>query len=100
MLPGSGHERRERLELVEELVIGIEVPHELLHTELVRLVRVELARRAFSLAQRLLEIELEARGDDRPRADQRLPDEVLLVRIVHPARDGAPAANLLGPYVV
>src|SRR5690349_4423723 len=97
MLPGLGDPRCERLELVEERVVRIEAPHELLHSALVRLVRVEPTRRALRFPQRLLEIELEARWDDRPRADERLPDEVLLVRVVHPARDRVPAANLLAP---
>ena len=64
------------------------------------LVRLDPVRRPLRLAQRLLEVALEPRRDDRPRADERLPDEVLLVRVVHPAGELAPAADALGPLLV
>src|SRR5262249_14024251 len=65
-----------------------------------RLVRIDPARRALRLAQRLLEVELEASRHDRPGAGERLPDEVLLVRVVHAPGQRTPAANPLAPFLV
>src|SRR5262249_35259990 len=60
----------------------------------------EPARRSLRLAERLLQVELEPAGDDRPGADERLPDKVFLVGVFHPAGELAPAANALRPFVV
>src|SRR5204862_7894056 len=66
---------------------------------LVPLVRLEPVGVPFRLAERLLEVALEAQRHDRPRADERLPDEVLLVRVVHRAGELPPPPYMLGPQL-
>src|SRR5262249_49350320 len=100
MLAGTGDPSREGFEVLEELLVRVEAPHEVLHAPLVGLVGSEPARRPLALAQRLLEIELEPAGDDRPGADQGLPEEVLLVRVFHAAGERVPAAYPLVPFLV
>ena len=90
----------ERLEVVEELAVVVQRPDESLDARLVLLIRLEPVRRALAFAQRFLEVELEALRDDRPRADERLPHEVFLVRVVHAAGQLPPAPHVRGPAVV
>src|SRR5207245_11617019 len=59
-------------------------------------VRLDPARRALSLAQRLVHVRVEALPLDRPRAYKRLPEQIVLVRVF----EHAPPAHELRPLLI
>src|SRR5205823_3015929 len=73
----------------------VEAPDRIPDPLLMRLVRLDPARVRLRLAERLLHVRLEPLALDRPCPDERLPEEIVLVRVV----ERPPSAHALGPLV-